>query len=192
MFYYDLFSAAIRLLSVILLVMNSPYNWVVASFACMMSFYNFWCMQFYAKSMMHLAKIFVQFYGWLKWQDLDKQHPHRTYRTSWHDFRKAYLYLFIIGLWLTYYLAPFGPYFMQKPQEILLIALNCLSLWLSTHRKIENWYTWCFYNVINAYVYISHGFIANGMVSICYLALSLQGYLNWLEYLQPEVETSKI
>lgn len=177
----DHISGAARLYCVWLLVENRRSGWLLASICVLFSAYNYWQIGFFLKSSSHLLKAALQCYAWYNWrtQDLQQQNkPDNLTQSQWYTSLLA-IGGIVISLSYLEYINPGSKSMLNRALEIIAISSNLTALYWTAQRKIASWHAWICYDLIQAYIYTSHGLFSNGLVSLVYILFALRGLQKW-------------
>lgn len=177
---FDAFTAVVRFSSMLCLVANSPFTWLLSICASFCSIYNFYSIGYRMRTGVALVHILIQYCGWTLWQ---KQACSQT--KTLQDFCQqghypihlvySSVFLLLVQATYLYYYPSVNAY-----ADVALVLLHTIALNMSILRIVESWLVWIVYDICNAVVLWQAGLFYNAVTSMLYLVFAFPGYYQWL------------
>ena len=180
------------LLAVWFLIKQNILTWPAGIIYIFISFVIFWRIQLYGDFILHIFFLVLNVYGWFYWSKGDNDHEPKV--TS-NPTKSNLIIAAITGTGILV----FGFFLESLPQLIdgLVPAsvpywdattsiLSVTGMWLTTRKKIENWYYWLAVDVIASVIYIYKGIYFYSFLYGVYILMAIWGYLAWRKDMMKE------
>ena len=173
------------LLAVWFLIKQNILTWPAGIIYIIISFVIFWRIQLYGDFILHIFFLVLNVYGWYYWtKGNNDQEP----QVSSFSLKTNLIIAFGTGIGILV----FG-YFLQNLHQIFeglapasvpywdatTSILSVTGMWLTTRKKIENWYYWLAVDVIASVIYIYKGIYFYSFLYGVYILMAVWGYLEW-------------
>jgi nicotinamide mononucleotide transporter len=175
------------LLTVWYLIKQNILTWPAGITYVLISFVIFWKIQLYGDFILHIFFLILNIYGWYYWtrskKEGEKELPVTTL-TFKHN-------LLLAGVTLTGVVV-FGYFLQQLPNMVSGLQpaalpywdattsiLSVTGMWLTTRKKIENWYYWLVVNILATGIYIYKGIYFYALLYFVYIFLVSSGLIAW-------------
>ena len=178
--YLDAVTAIIRFSSMVCLIINTPFTWLLSMLASFCSVYNFYVIGYRMRTGIALIHVLIQYCGWALWQ---KQACAQTkvlkdfYGTGHYPSHLIYSsgLLLLVQITYLYYYPTASAY-----ADVALVLLHAIALNMAILRIVESWLVWIVYDIFNAIVLWEAGLFYNAVTSMLYLVFAFPGYYQWL------------
>jgi nicotinamide mononucleotide transporter len=173
------------LLTVWYLIKQNILTWPAGITYVLISFVIFWKIQLYGDFILHIFFLVLNIYGWYYWTRSkgEKELPVTTL-TFKHN-------LLLAGVTLVGVVV-FGYFLQQLPNMVSGLQpaalpywdattsiLSVTGMWLTTRKKIENWYYWLVVNILATGIYIYKGIYFYALLYFVYIFLVSSGLIAW-------------
>lgn len=174
----EIAATAATVASVLLTVRRSLWQYPVGIVATGLFFAVFWQAKLYASSILQIAFLAVQIYGWWFW--LRGDNGSRPAIRSWPVGRVAAVCLFAViggslaalGLgWLTDARIPLP--------DSMILGLSLGAQFLLDRKVLEHWLVWAVVNVISILVYASQELTLTALLYVALLLNVAWGWTAW-------------
>tara|TARA_R110002050_G_scaffold300722_2_gene471966 strand:- start:111983 stop:112600 length:618 start_codon:yes stop_codon:yes gene_type:complete len=173
------------LLAVWFLIKQNILTWPAGIIYVFISFVIFWRIQLYGDFILHVFFLVLNVYGWYYWRKGDKKQElkvtHYSFNTNVIIALITGVGVLVFGLFLQnipYFfegLAPASVPYWDATTSILSVT----GMWLTTRKKIENWYYWLAVDIIASIIYIYKGIYFYSFLYGVYILMAVWGYLEW-------------
>ena len=182
------------LLAVWWLIKQNIYTWPAGIIYVFISFVIFWKIRLYGDFFLHIFFLVLNIYGWYYWvhnkKNKKEELPVSTYSLKTNIF---ILIASLVGIFA------FG-YFLEKLPLIFTdlepaavpywdattSILSVTGMWLTTRKKLENWYYWLAVNIFATVIYMYKGIYFYSFLYFVYIFLSFSGYIEWRKTMKEE------
>ncbi len=168
------------LLCVWLLIKENIWTWPLGIIYVLISLVIFYQIKLYADLILHVIFLILNIYGWYYWSrgKRGKKEELPVTTTSWQLMIKLIVIsaigIAVSGFLLVNYTDASLPYWDSATS-----VLSLTGMWLSTKKKIENWYYWFIVDVMAAAIYFYKGIYFYFILYFVYIGLAVVGYLAW-------------
>ena len=173
------------LLAVWFLIKQNILTWPAGIIYVFISFVIFWRIQLYGDFILHIFFLALNFYGWFYWKKgTQNEEPPVTSLSLTHNLKLV----FITGIGVI----GFGYFLQQLPNLIdglepaslpywdaTTSILSVTGMWLTTRKKIENWYYWFVVDILACGIYLYKGIYFYSFLYGVYILMAVWGYLEW-------------
>lgn len=175
------------LLCVWWLIKQNILTWPAGIIYVFISFVIFWRIQLYGDFILHIFFLILNIYGWYYWVSKRKSDEEELPVTT-YSLKTNLIVLIItaIGIWVFGYFLEHLPYFFTdlKPAALpywdaTTSILSVTAMWLTTRKKIENWYYWFVVDLLASIIYVYKGIHFYALLYGVYVVLAISGYLEW-------------
>lgn len=188
----ELLGLIFGLLAVWYLIKQSILTWPAGIAYILISFVIFWRIQLYGDFILHIFFLVLNVYGWYYWL-YGKKEGEEELAVSRMSFRtNVYIALGTIAGVVV-----FGIFLQQLPNLIdglppaavpfwdaTTSILSVTAMWLTTRKKIENWYYWLIVDVLATGIYVYKGIHFYALLYGIYIIMAISGYLKWRQSMQ--------
>ena len=175
------------LLTVWYLIRQSILTWPAGIIYVLISLVVFWRIQLYGDFIIHLFFLVLNIYGWHYWIWGKKDGGENVPVTKLNVNSNLLIALAsIIGIII------FGFFLLRLPSLIdglepaalpywdaTTSILSVTGMWLTTRKKIENWYYWILVDVLATGIYLYKGIYFYSILYGVYIIMAVFGYLAW-------------
>jgi nicotinamide mononucleotide transporter len=175
------------LLAVWFLIKQNILTWPAGIIYVFISFIIFWRIRLYGDFILHIFFLVLNVYGWYYWTYGKKKDEEELPVTTFPV--KINLILAIItGLGVVL----FGYFLEHLPQMVSGLEpaalpywdattsiLSVTGMWLTTRKKIENWYYWLIVDILATVIYIYKGIYFYALLYGIYVFLVASGLIEW-------------
>jgi nicotinamide mononucleotide transporter len=175
------------LLTVWYLIKQNILTWPAGIIYVLISFVIFWKIQLYGDFITHIFFLVLNIYGWYYWlfgrKDNEKDLPVTKF-----SLKKNVIIIAFTGVGVLI----FGYFLEQLPNMInglepaalpywdaTTSILSVTGMWLTTRKKIENWYYWLIVNVLATGIYLYKGIYFYAFLYFVYIFLVASGLYEW-------------
>lgn len=180
------------LLAVWFLIKQNILTWPAGIIYVFISFVIFWRIRLYGDFILHIFFLVLNVYGWYYWIWGRKKDEEELPVT-----RLSLRNNVLIGLATLAGVVVFG-YFLQHLPDFIdglepaalpywdatTSILSVTGMWLTTRKKIENWYYWLVVDVLATGIYIYKGIYFYSILYGVYIILAFSGLLAWRKSMQ--------
>lgn len=182
------------LLCVIFLIKENILTWICGIIYVLISFYVFWEARLYGDFILHIFFLILNIYGWYAWIKGGERSEQLVVSKLTVQQSLLTLTMALLGIWIfaqflinlpTWVsgLEPAALPYWDSTTSILSVA----GMWLTTRKKIENWYYWLLVDIIATGVYYYKGLYFYSFLYFIYIGLAIAGYLAWRKSLESQV-----
>lgn len=175
------------LLAVWYLIKQNILTWPAGIIYVFISFVIFWKIQLYGDFILHIFFLILNIYGWYYWLRGKKEDEDELPVTTFNlksNLKIATVTLAGVGI--------FG-YFLEQLHYIIdglepaalpywdatTSILSVTGMWLTTRKKIENWYYWLVVDILATGIYIYKGIYFYALLYFIYIFLVASGLIAW-------------
>lgn len=175
------------LLAVWYLIKQSILTWPAGIAYVLISFVIFWRIQLYGDFILHIFFLVLNIYGWYYWvygrKKGEKELPVSTLSITDNILvaMGSLAGVWLFGLFLEHLdfffdgLEPAALPYWDATTSILSVT----GMWLTTRKKLENWYYWLVVDILATGIYIYKGIYFYALLYGIYIILAFMGYLEW-------------
>lgn len=175
------------LLCVWWLIKQNILTWPAGIIYVLISFVIFWRIRLYGDFILHVFYLILNIYGWYYWifhRKSDKEElPVSTYPLKFNLIVAA---ITAVGVFIFGYFLEHLPYFFPDLEPAALpywdattSILSVTAMWLTTRKKIENWYYWLVVDILASVIYVYKGIYFYSLLYGVYILMAVMGYLEW-------------
>lgn len=175
------------LLAVLFLIKESIWTWPSGILYVLVSFVVFWNERLYGDLLLHVFFLILNIYGWYYWVNGNKTDQQEVIVTRLTlKAGLSALFMTAIGVWV------FARFLIKIPDWFEGMApaslpywdsttsmLSVTGMWLTTRKKLDNWYYWFAVDVIATGVYFYKGMYFYSVLYFIYIGMAISGYLSW-------------
>lgn len=180
------------LLAVWYLIKQSILTWPAGIIYVLISFVIFWRIQLYGDFILHIFFLVLNLYGWYYWlwgvKEGEAEVPVTVNSLKNNLFIAAAT---LAGVVVFGYFLQNLPSFIDGLQPAALpywdattSILSVTGMWLTTRKKIENWYYWIVVDVLATGIYMYKGIYFYSVLYGVYIIMAIYGYLEWRKTLR--------
>ena len=173
------------LLAVWFLIKQNILTWPAGIIYIFISFVIFWRIQLYGDFILHIFFLILNIYGWYYWKNGNKEEEPEV---SSYSLKTNLIIAFftLIGVFV------FGVFLQNLPLfftdltpaslpywDATTSILSVTGMWLTTRKKIENWYYWLLVDIIASIIYVYKGIYFYSFLYAVYIIMAVWGYLEW-------------
>ncbi len=184
---WGLLGLVFGLLAVWFLIKESIWTWPFGILYVLVSFVVFWDARLYGDLLLHVFFLILNIYGWYYWLFGKDGNDHEVVITT--STNKLLIVTFLISLLgigiFGYFLEHLPNYFEDLPASSLpywdatTSILSVTGMWLTTKKKIENWYYWLLVDILATGIYFYKGVYFFAILYLVYIGMAVSGYLTW-------------
>ncbi|RLD20331.1 MAG: hypothetical protein DRI71_10540 [Bacteroidetes bacterium] len=175
------------LLAVWYLIKQSLLTWPAGIIYVFISFVIFWRIQLYGDFILHIFFLVLNIYGWYYWVWGRKKGEGDVPVTVLSLRNNALIALStLVGVVVFGFFLQSLPSLIDGLQPAALpywdattSILSVTGMWLTTRKKIENWYYWIIVDVLATGIYIYKGIYFYSILYGVYIIMAIYGYLEW-------------
>jgi nicotinamide mononucleotide transporter len=175
------------LLAVWYLIKQSLLTWPAGIIYVLISFVIFWRIRLYGDFILHIFFLVLNIYGWYYWLWGRKEGEEELPVTTLSLKNNLLIALAtIIGVGVFGYFLQYLPNLYEGLPPAALpywdattSILSVTGMWLTTRKKIENWYYWLVVNVLATGIYIYKGIYFYALLYFIYIFLVSSGLIAW-------------
>ena len=173
------------LLAVWFLIKQNILTWPAGIIYVFISFVIFWRIQLYGDFLLHIFFLVLNVYGWFYWVKGSEKAELPVSSLSLKD-NLMLAGLTGVGIFV------FGYFLEQLPSLISGLEpasvpywdattsiMSVTGMWLTTRKKIENWYYWLIIDIIASVIYIYKGIYFYSFLYAVYILMAVWGYREW-------------
>jgi nicotinamide mononucleotide transporter len=185
--FLEFFGLVFGLLAVWYLIKQSILTWPAGIIYVLISFVIFWKIQLYGDFILHIFFLVLNIYGWYYWlrskKDAEKELPVTTFtlKSNLKIAAITVVGVVIFGLFLEKLpnifvgIEPAALPYWDATTSILSVT----GMWLTTRKKIENWYYWLVVDILATGIYIYKGIYFYALLYFIYIFLAASGLIAW-------------
>jgi nicotinamide mononucleotide transporter len=175
------------LLAVWYLIKQSILTWPAGIIYVFISFVIFWRIQLYGDFILHIFFLVLNIYGWYYWLWGVKEGEEEV-KVTVNSLKNNLLIAFatLSGVVVFGYFLQNLPSVIDGLQPAALpywdattSILSVTGMWLTTRKKIENWYYWIIVDVLATGIYMYKGIYFYSVLYGVYIIMAIYGYLEW-------------
>ncbi len=173
------------LLAVWFLIKQNILTWPAGIIYVLISFVIFWRIQLYGDFLLHIFFLVLNVYGWFYWAKSSQKEDLPVSSLTLKD-NLLLAGLTGIGIFVFGYFLQHLPYLISglEPASVpywdaTTSILSVTGMWLTTRKKIENWYYWLLVDIIASVIYIYKGIYFYSFLYAVYIIMAVWGYLEW-------------
>lgn len=175
------------LLCVYFLIKENILTWPCGIIYVLLSFVVFWQSQLYGDFLLHIIFLILNIYGWYTWVNSKGQNDEGLVVTK-NSTKENILQLSItaIGILLFAQLLIHIPSWINGMAPAALpywdsttSVLSVTAIWLTTIKKIDNWYYWFVVDILAVGIYYHKELYFYSLLYFIYIFLAVAGYLAW-------------
>ncbi len=175
------------LLAVWFLIKESIWTWPFGILYVLVSFVVFWEARLYGDFLLHVFFLILNIYGWYYWLfGKSKENEEVVITSSSNQLLLITVVVSIIGIYAFGLLLENLPNYIEGlPASSLpywdatTSILSVTGMWLTTKKKIENWYYWFVVDVLATGIYFYKGVYFFAILYLVYIGMAVSGYLSW-------------
>lgn len=176
------------LLCVFFLINENILTFVCGIIYVLISFVIFWEARLYGDFLLHIVFLVLNAYGWYNWSKGNREAQDQPLQVSSDSMQQNMILLVvsIIGIVLFAQLLILGPSWIDGMQAASLpywdsttSVLSITGMWLTTKKKIENWYYWLIVDILATGIYVYKELYFYGILYFVYIFLAVAGYMAW-------------
>ena len=180
------------LLTVWFLIKQNILTWPAGIIYVLISFVVFWKIQLYGDFILHIFFLVLNIYGWYYWIYGRKKDDDELEVST----MSLKVNLILMGVTMAG-VAVFG-YFLERLPDLIdglqpaalpywdatTSILSVTGMWLTTRKKIENWYYWLVVDILATGIYIYKGIYFYALLYAVYIFLVAFGLMEWRKSMQ--------
>lgn len=175
------------LLCVWFLIRQNILTWPAGIIYVLISFVVFWKFRLYGDFILHIFFLVLNIYGWYYWiygKKKEEKEVSVTRLSGSSNF--LILGLTAIGVVIFGYFLTNLPNWIDGLEPAALpywdattSILSVTGMWLTTRKKIENWYYWLAVDILATGIYIYKGIYFYAALYFVYVFLAAEGLREW-------------
>lgn len=175
------------LLCVWFLIKQSILTWPAGIIYVLISFVIFWKIRLYGDFALHIFFLALNIYGWYYWV-YGKKKEDKEVAVTTNSTINNLIILSVTGIGIIL----FGYFLVALPNWIdglepaalpywdaTTSILSVTAMWLTTRKKLENWYYWLVIDILATGIYVYKGIYFYAALYFIYIFLAISGYLEW-------------
>ena len=179
----EIFGFFTGIAGVFLTIKRSPFCWPISALNVMLYGVIFYDAKLYAD--MGLQGVFLVFsiYGWYAWTKGSKNYLHDS---SPLQVKQSTIKEVSFGILITIPIAVILGYMLKNQTnadfpfiDSMLASLSIFAQILQTRKRLENWYIWILVDVVYILIYVSKDLYLSAILYAVFLALAIQGAIEW-------------
>lgn len=150
--------------------------WLFGGISCFMYILLFWNWKLYIDGLLNVYYVVMAVVGWFSWKKQETD-----FQVTTLPMKNLVLYFFVtlgsglaLALLLKTYTDAASPFL-----DALVGIFAVTATWLSTQKKIDNWYFWLVSNSVALALYLWKGLPLTALLMLAYLTLTAIGYWAW-------------
>lgn len=168
------------LICVWLLIRENIWTWPMGIIYVLISLFVFYEAKLYADLALHIIFLFLNIYGWYYWLKAgNKAQGEVPVTTSSWQLMLGLLLISILGTAVSGILLQTNTDASLPYWDSATTVFSLTGMWLSTKKKIENWYYWFFVDIMAAGIYYYKEIYFYFILYFIYIGLAVAGYLAW-------------
>lgn len=175
------------LLCVWWLIKQNILTWPAGIIYVFISFVIFWRIRLYGDFILHIFFLVLNIYGWYYWvrhrKSDQEELPVTTYSLRINLIVAA---ITALGVWVFGYFLENLPNLFSGLEPAALpywdattSILSVTGMWLTTRKKLENWYYWLAVDILASIIYVYKGIYFYALLYGVYVILAISGYVEW-------------
>ncbi|MEN8248740.1 MAG: nicotinamide riboside transporter PnuC [Bacteroidota bacterium] len=182
------------LLAVWFLIKQNIYTWPSGIIYVFISFVIFWRIRLYGDFILHIFFLVLNVYGWYYWTRGRKKDEEELPVTTC-TFKNSLLIgiASVAGIIVFGYFLEHLPDFIEDLEPAALpywdattSILSVTGMWLTTRKKIENWYYWIIVDVLATVIYIYKGIYFYSILYGVYIIMAYSGLMAWRKSMEKQ------
>ena len=175
------------LLCVYFLIKENILTWPCGIIYVLISFVIFWQSQLYGDFILHIIFLILNIYGWHSWvkgKDETKQELLVTKNSVKENVLQ--IALTIVGIFLFAQMLIYIPSWIEDMEPAALpywdsttSILSVTGMWLTTKKKIDNWYYWLAVDIFATGIYYYKELYFYSFLYFIYIFLAVAGFMAW-------------
>ena len=175
------------LLCVWWLIKQNILTWPAGIIYVFISFVIFWRIRLYGDFILHIFFLVLNIYGWYYWVRHRKSDQEELPVTT-YSLRINLIVATItaLGVWVFGYFLEHLPNLFSGLEPAALpywdattSILSVTGMWLTTRKKLENWYYWLAVDILASVIYVYKGIYFYALLYGVYVILAISGYVEW-------------
>ncbi len=173
--------AALGIVVVLCLIRENVWAWPLGVAYVLVSVTVLLEARLYASLWLHLLGFLpMNLYGWYHWLYGGEQ------RDDLPVTRTSVVVLAAVGALCVVGALGFGWYLATRTNAAYaywdsgILVMSLAAMWLTAHKKIDNWIVWLVVNVISVAVYLAQDLLAYAGLYSLYIPMAVWGYATWL------------
>lgn len=175
------------LLCVYFLIKENILTWPCGIIYVLISFVIFWQSQLYGDFLLHIIFLILNIYGWMTWTKR-KDADQAALVVTANDAKSTLIQVgvTIIGILLFAQVLIHIPSWLDGMEPAALpywdsttSILSVTGMWLTTKKKINNWYYWLAVDILATGIYFYKELYFYSLLYFIYIFLAIAGYLAW-------------
>ena len=185
--FLELMGLVFGILCVWFLIRQNILTWPAGIIYVLISFVVFWKIRLYGDFILHIFFLVLNIYGWYYWI-YGKKKEEAKVPVSTLSITTNFL---VLGLTVIGVIA-FGFFLDHLPDlvdglepaalpywDATTSILSVTGMWLTTRKKIENWYYWLTVDILATGIYIYKGIYFYAALYFVYIFLAAEGLRAW-------------
>ena len=185
--FLELLGLVFGVLCVWFLIKQNILTWPAGIIYVLISFVIFWKARLYGDFFLHIFFLVLNIYGWYYWvygkqkEDEDVPVTTLTIRYNLIIFSLTALGVLLFGYFLQSLpnwidgIDPAALPYWDATTSILSVT----GMWLTTRKKLENWYYWLTVDILATGIYIYKGIYFYAALYFIYIFLAVGGFIEW-------------
>lgn len=175
------------LLCVYFLIKENILTFICGIIYVIISFFIFWEARLYGDFLLHIIFLVLNIYGWYNWVKGRSRSEIELEVTSMNS--KDYIWTVVwtlLGVIVFSEVLKIGPTLIHgmEPASLpfwdsMTSILSVTGMWLTTKKKIENWYYWLIVDILATGIYFYKELYFYSLLYFVYIFLAVAGYLAW-------------
>lgn len=176
------------LMAVIFLIKENIWTWPAGIIYCIISFFIFWEARLYGDFILHIYFFVLNIYGWYVWIAKRNQAESKVFQVTSLNIREQFIWLGVtvssVFLFAQMLIALPRIFPLMEPASLpywdsITSMLSITGMWLTTRKKIDNWYYWLIVDIIATGVYWYKGYYFYSLLYFIYIFFAVAGYIAW-------------
>ncbi len=179
------------LLCVYFLIKENVLTWICGIIYVLISFVVFWQSRLYGDFLLHIIFLILNIYGWYSWTGgskdaKDKASTELNVSTLTRKASIIQLAFSAIGILIFAQVLIYIPSMIEGVDAAALpywdsttSILSVTAMWLTTKKKIENWYYWLAIDILATGIYFYKELYFYSLLYFIYIFLAIAGYIAW-------------
>ncbi len=175
------------LLAVWFLIRQNILTWPAGIIYILISFVIFWRVRLYGDFILHVFFLVLNIYGWYYWLHGRKNDKEELPVTTFSlPVNLLIALVTALGVWgFGYLLQRLPDYFSGLSAAALpywdatTTILSVTAMWLTTRKKLENWYYWLVVDILATGIYVYKEIYFYAFLYGVYIIMAFSGLLAW-------------
>ena len=185
--FLELLGLVFGLVCVWLLIKQNILTWPAGIIYVLISFVIFWRIRLYGDFFLHIFFLVLNIYGWYYWVNGKKKEEEEVPVTTLSlPTNLLILGATAIGVVLFGYFLETLPNWIEgiEPADLpywdaTTSILSVTGMWLTTRKKLENWYYWLTVDILATGIYVYKGIYFYAALYFIYVFLAVGGLREW-------------